>query len=442
MVEGAEKNKQRAEVYDALGHPMRLSILKALSEGPMGFADLKRSLNIESGGHLKHHLDKLNGLIKTDEYGKYCLSDKGKDALSTMQPIEKYNEDARFREQVGLLIRALRSDVTSIQEIVVVQLSLFGPRAIPYLKSALSEAFSELSDPEAIKERSNYYYRLKGHNTIEVTERAIAGLIKVLGIIGVPVTVPDVVKALPRPEAFEALAKIGNKQALDAVISSMPKWYNEYVDKSHYDTNRWKTEDVDDFLRKTFGHFDEEEVKKGLETALNEGEETAKNTAAKILAVVGDSSSFPALIGALEKSNCSTKTEAARALLRLRASEAIPTIITELLKIQSSSPPQTGMMRTADDEDESVWTAKDALSVAVLELGSVDDWLQISFHRPKLDLRKNGRFYDAIINSGEKAIPGLTKLLQAPDLDVQREAAEMIARIKRGEKADARSYYY
>jgi len=140
MVEGAEKDKQRAEIYDALGHPMRLAILKALSEGPMGFADLKRSLIIDSGGHLKHHLDKLNGLIKTDEYGKYCLSDKGKDALLTMQPIEKYNENARFREQVGLLIRALRSDLESVQEIAVVQLSLFGPRAIPFLTSALSGA--------------------------------------------------------------------------------------------------------------------------------------------------------------------------------------------------------------------------------------------------------------------------------------------------------------
>jgi DNA-binding HxlR family transcriptional regulator len=115
MVEKIEKDKQRAEVFDALGHPMRLRILKTLSEGPLGFAELKRSLNIESSGHLKHHLDKLNELIRTDDYGKYCISDKGKDALLTMQPIEKYNEDARFREQAGLLIRALRSDLNSVQ---------------------------------------------------------------------------------------------------------------------------------------------------------------------------------------------------------------------------------------------------------------------------------------------------------------------------------------
>jgi hypothetical protein len=35
--------------------------LKALSEGATGFADLKKKTAIESGGHLQHHLTKLNG---------------------------------------------------------------------------------------------------------------------------------------------------------------------------------------------------------------------------------------------------------------------------------------------------------------------------------------------------------------------------------------------
>jgi DNA-binding transcriptional ArsR family regulator len=34
-----EKDRQRAEVFDALGHPTRIVILKALSEGAVGFAD-------------------------------------------------------------------------------------------------------------------------------------------------------------------------------------------------------------------------------------------------------------------------------------------------------------------------------------------------------------------------------------------------------------------
>jgi DNA-binding HxlR family transcriptional regulator len=83
-----EKDRQRAEVFDALGHPTRIAILKALNEGAIGFAELKKKTAIESSGHLQHHLNKLDGLIKTDEYGKYCLSDQGKDALVTAQTVE------------------------------------------------------------------------------------------------------------------------------------------------------------------------------------------------------------------------------------------------------------------------------------------------------------------------------------------------------------------
>ena len=83
-----ETDRHRAEVFDALGHPTRIAIVKVLSEGSLGFADLKRKTGIESSGHLQHHLSKLNGLIKADEYGKYCLSDEGKDALLTVQTVE------------------------------------------------------------------------------------------------------------------------------------------------------------------------------------------------------------------------------------------------------------------------------------------------------------------------------------------------------------------
>jgi outer membrane protein assembly factor BamB/DNA-binding HxlR family transcriptional regulator len=83
-----DEDQRRAEVFDALSHPTRILILKALSEGALGFADIKKKLGIESSGHLQHHLNKLNGLIKTDEYGKYCLSDQGKDALLTVQTVE------------------------------------------------------------------------------------------------------------------------------------------------------------------------------------------------------------------------------------------------------------------------------------------------------------------------------------------------------------------
>jgi DNA-binding HxlR family transcriptional regulator len=94
-----EHDRQRAEVFDALGHPTRILILKVLSEGALGFAELKKKTAIESSGHLQHHLTKLNGLIKTDEYGKYCLSDEGKDALLTVQTVENASPKSSGREK-------------------------------------------------------------------------------------------------------------------------------------------------------------------------------------------------------------------------------------------------------------------------------------------------------------------------------------------------------
>ncbi len=94
MEEGKEieSDRQRAEIFDALGHPTRIAILKVLQEGAVGFADLKKKIAMESSGHLQHHLNKLDGLIKTDEYGKYCLSDQGKDALVTVQTVENASD--------------------------------------------------------------------------------------------------------------------------------------------------------------------------------------------------------------------------------------------------------------------------------------------------------------------------------------------------------------
>jgi DNA-binding transcriptional ArsR family regulator len=86
--EDIEGDQRRAEIFDALSHPTRIMILKALGEGALGFADLKKKTGIESSGHLQYHLTKLGPLVKTDDYGKYCLSDQGRDALLTVQTVE------------------------------------------------------------------------------------------------------------------------------------------------------------------------------------------------------------------------------------------------------------------------------------------------------------------------------------------------------------------
>jgi len=78
-------DSSRAELFEALGHPTRVKILRTLRERPMSFSELKRETGIESSGHLQFHLGKLSSLVKTDSVGNYALTDEGRDALHVAQ---------------------------------------------------------------------------------------------------------------------------------------------------------------------------------------------------------------------------------------------------------------------------------------------------------------------------------------------------------------------
>lgn len=120
--ENVDEDRGRAEVFDALSHPARILILKALNEGSLGFADLKKKLGIESSGHLQHHINKLNGLIKTDDYGKYTLSDQGRDALYSVETVEKVTgSDANKKGKTRSLTRniAMKASVITLAILLV-----------------------------------------------------------------------------------------------------------------------------------------------------------------------------------------------------------------------------------------------------------------------------------------------------------------------------------
>jgi DNA-binding HxlR family transcriptional regulator len=44
------------DLFEAVSHPMRIEIVKALVEKPLRFADLKKALKISSSGLLDFHL--------------------------------------------------------------------------------------------------------------------------------------------------------------------------------------------------------------------------------------------------------------------------------------------------------------------------------------------------------------------------------------------------
>lgn len=89
-------NETRAELFEALGHPMRISILAALESRPMGFAEIKKSVGIESSGHLQFHLRKLGGLVQDARNGDYALTDGGRDALRVFRTTTVKTSDHTF----------------------------------------------------------------------------------------------------------------------------------------------------------------------------------------------------------------------------------------------------------------------------------------------------------------------------------------------------------
>jgi len=118
-------------------------------------------------------------------------------------------ERQRLGEQVGMLLRALRSHEDGVKELAIVQLSLLGPKAVPYLASALEAALDESSSTEGLRAS-----RLD-------PEREIEGICRTLGIIRDSSAVMDLADALPRKEAVEALAKTGGERALELVMGTI-----------------------------------------------------------------------------------------------------------------------------------------------------------------------------------------------------------------------------
>jgi DNA-binding HxlR family transcriptional regulator len=84
-----------AELFDAIAHPARIRILKALEKRPSSFASLKRQLGIDSSGNLDYHLKKLGQLVTVRQDGLYDLTEAGKEALLSIDAVEMWTEMER-----------------------------------------------------------------------------------------------------------------------------------------------------------------------------------------------------------------------------------------------------------------------------------------------------------------------------------------------------------
>lgn len=174
----------------------------------------------------------------------------------------------RFEEQVGLLVKALQSKDEGVRELAVVQISMPGPKAVPYLSTALEDALDE-SD-----------LRKSAHESMSSAERGIAGVCSALGIIRDSEAVVNLAAALPRKEAVEALAKIGGDRALELIMDMI-----ESKDSS------WPSSSADSdpaFVRRIFLRFGEI-GRKRLQDELVNGSDQKRAAVAEIIRIMGDS---------------------------------------------------------------------------------------------------------------------------------------------------------
>lgn len=125
--DSSDFNATRAELFEAISHPVRIKILQALNEKPMGFSELGRVVGIESGGHLGFHLKKLTHLVKTTSEGTYALTGDGKEALWSINALRKSSNGTAKTTEASVKHRNLAKPALGA---LLIALVVFGAVAV------------------------------------------------------------------------------------------------------------------------------------------------------------------------------------------------------------------------------------------------------------------------------------------------------------------------
>ncbi len=111
----------KAELFEQLGHPLRIKIIEELYASPLSFSALKSKTGITSNGHLNFHLAKLKELVSTNEAGEYYLTDTGRDSMQIASMIDWQKHSRREHHNGG---RSWRPTAVQIFAVLLVA-SLF-----------------------------------------------------------------------------------------------------------------------------------------------------------------------------------------------------------------------------------------------------------------------------------------------------------------------------
>lgn len=126
MSEEAERgfDQDKAELFEAIGHPNRIKIIQALDQGGMGFAELKKKVGMESSGHLAFHLGKLEHLVVMDPNGQYVLTGEGREAMRMIQTVREKEGAPRHAPRISVrrpLIAALLVVIVVLAAVAAIQ---------------------------------------------------------------------------------------------------------------------------------------------------------------------------------------------------------------------------------------------------------------------------------------------------------------------------------
>jgi len=151
-------NVARAELFEAMGHPNRIRIIKALAEKPLGFSELKRAVGIDSSGLLAFHLDKLTHLVATDSTGSYALTDEGREALKIIQTTTDESSPGKGGRVLGRRIERRNAILAAVVIGILVLASAVAYQQFELsgLSKANSSQSSELVSPTMSVEVSNF----------------------------------------------------------------------------------------------------------------------------------------------------------------------------------------------------------------------------------------------------------------------------------------------
>jgi len=228
-------DSSRAELFEALGHPVRVKILEALERRPMGFAELKRDVGIESSGHLQFHLGKLSSLVGTTAEGSYTLTDDGREAIRVLKSTSSGSEETA----TGMKALLGRTNLSKLLLAVLLISLIVLAGVAAYQQQQIATLNRNLSANTVTIGQTKYYYE-------NIPSYAPNGTSVTLhGVTFTYVELPSLSYSNPANYIFKGSVRLSNGTTLDlngkVVMIEMQGWLSHWLTSANSTTPGYGT---------------------------------------------------------------------------------------------------------------------------------------------------------------------------------------------------------